>query len=241
MPESRCSSTPFAVISALTLRRLLIWVFFSLPRMMYSALCMRSCLNRLPSTDIDSPIRPSFVHLSLSYFNIVLPSFPLSPWTCASETFFLRARQTKAQILRETKSPLLVGKALAEMQDRRQRAVAWARKDNEVEERRKHELERSTSEEMKPGSNVRSTGTTPPTTIISHKAPPAITDVPLLGLSILGNLDAFYNHESFGPISLESLTNGCRQRAGASLLFGTYSPCLSSAIRSKQKKEDACS
>ena len=42
----------------------------------------------------------------------------------------------------------------------------------------------------------------------------------LIGLSLLGNLDATYKHSSFGDIHLHTLTTGSRQRAGAMLLFG---------------------
>ncbi|EIW66292.1 hypothetical protein TREMEDRAFT_35234 [Tremella mesenterica DSM 1558] len=41
----------------------------------------------------------------------------------------------------------------------------------------------------------------------------------LMGLSMLGNLDTMYKHQSFPSIHLESLTTGSRQRSGGLLLF----------------------
>lgn len=42
----------------------------------------------------------------------------------------------------------------------------------------------------------------------------------LLGLSLLGNLDGVFKHESYSRVTLHSITNGSRQRPGAMLLFG---------------------
>jgi hypothetical protein len=227
---------------------------FPLFRMMYSALCMRSSLAPLPSTALYPLVQPSFFHLALGYFNIVLPSFPISSSAPASKTFFLRAKQTKAQILRAIKSKLLIGKALAEMEERRERAVGWARKDDEAEERTKIELESVSIKTIAPTTPPRRTNeiplptppsspdfktfsfsraqtaaaSTPPSSPLKSITVPTskptlstITNGPFIGLSILGNLDAIYNHASFGPISLDGLTTGSRQRSGASLLFGT--------------------
>lgn len=48
---------------------------------------------------------------------------------------------------------------------------------------------------------------------------PAKQNVPLLGVSMLGNLDGVYKHPLYSSIHLEQLTTGSRQRRGASLVF----------------------
>lgn len=53
----------------------------------------------------------------------------------------------------------------------------------------------------------------------STKAEQAAPSTALMGLSLLGNLDATYKHATYGSIKLHSLTTGSRQRAGAMLLF----------------------
>lgn len=52
----------------------------------------------------------------------------------------------------------------------------------------------------------------------THAQPPK-QNVPLLGVSMLGNLDGVYKHPSYPSIRLEQLTTGSRQRRGASLVF----------------------
>ena len=54
----------------------------------------------------------------------------------------------------------------------------------------------------------------------SAPAAPAATNTPLMGLSLLGNLDFLYAHASYPSLSLSKLTTGSRQRPGAILLFG---------------------
>lgn len=65
---------------------------------------------------------------------------------------------------------------------------------------------------------------TPPTpsaaTATAVVPTPAPTNTPLMGLSLLGNLDALYAHASYPSLQLEKLTTGSRQRPGAILLFG---------------------
>ena len=51
-------------------------------------------------------------------------------------------------------------------------------------------------------------------------AKPSTKNVPLLGLSLLGNLDAIYRPgQAYPVVQLQRLTTGSRQRSGAALLF----------------------
>jgi|ERR1700722_3415709 len=49
---------------------------------------------------------------------------------------------------------------------------------------------------------------------------PATLSRVLIGLSLLGNLDVIYKHDTFRAIELHSVTNGDRQRSGGILMFG---------------------
>lgn len=225
---------------------------------MYSALSLRSSMAPLPVS--TSPIEPSFFHLSLGYFNIVLPSFRFtpssSPSASSTRTFFARARATKAQTLKAIKSKLLVGKSMVEMEERATRAVRWAIMDDAAAATvtaaktpsqvsppmtpRKRQHEDIDATPLKAAGAMIGLGIsllTPPSSppvplstldqssaqqpsLPSIPAPKPVANGPLIGLSILGNLDQVYAHDKFGPISLEGLTTGSRQRSGASLLFG---------------------
>lgn len=168
-------------------------------RMLYSALSLRSSLNALPS----KPPLPSYFHLALGYYNIVMPSF-IPPSSSPSQIFWYRAHKVKQQTLAAVKSRFLIGKSLTEMQERLERAVEWAIIDDVASS-----LSISKQRSVKP---------TPTTTTQVLKA--KVSDAPLLGISILGNLDMIYSHEVYVPfISLESITTGSRQRRGGVLLF----------------------
>ncbi|KAF8591917.1 hypothetical protein K439DRAFT_1643902 [Ramaria rubella] len=55
------------------------------------------------------------------------------------------------------------------------------------------------------------------TPTLARTPPPSAA---LLGLSLLGNLDATYKHATYPRVVLHTLTTGSRQRVGAMLLFG---------------------
>jgi hypothetical protein len=230
---------------------------------------LRHFLPPLPSL---SPASPSFFHLALAYYTVTLPCLPIRD----AATFWLRAREAKRQTLVAAKSKLVVGKALVEARERRNRAVEWAIKDDEAEKKEKSKKQQgsgglvglglnlagtmdrqatilslppkeefnalpggfvapftppqSPSESLhnlissttsSPASTTQSTPTFPAPSVPPTK-PTTPTNAPLLGLSLLGNLDAIYSHASYHPptLSLSTLTTGSRQRSGASLLFG---------------------
>ena len=66
---------------------------------------------------------------------------------------------------------------------------------------------------------LRAEEATPMPTPTLHNSAPAVSQKALMGVSMLGNLDAMYKHAAFPEIKLRSLTTGSRQRPGGLLLF----------------------
>ncbi|KAF9518212.1 hypothetical protein BS47DRAFT_1371086 [Hydnum rufescens UP504] len=169
----------------------------SVPMMMYSALNMRPYLDPpLPLSHLPS----SYWFLSVGYFNIVLPSF-IPSTAPASSTFWHRARSVKAQGGKYMKSPMLVSRNQEMAKVRGRRARMFAKEDDE---------------EMKAASEPK---TPVPITMSLPLKKPAPSSA-LIGLSLLGNLDATYQHAAFPALELHTLTTGSRQRQGGMLLFG---------------------
>ncbi|KAI0309592.1 hypothetical protein OF83DRAFT_1071827 [Amylostereum chailletii] len=165
-----------------------------LPMMMYAAMNIRPCL-------VPRPLNDSYWFLAVGYFNVVLPSF--IPSTCdVSKTLWLRARSSKEQILRAAKTPLISSRNREMSLKRGQQARTWAREDDAKE-----------AGTWLPPPQPTKTDSSP----VSSPPPPSAA---LLGLSMLGNLDAVYKHASFPGIKLHTLTTGSRQRHGGMLLFG---------------------
>lgn len=115
-----------------------------------------------------------------------------------AKTFWHRARSAKTQSTHAAKSPMVVSRSQEMAKERGKRARMWAEEDDEKE-----------------------MGTWKPS-----PAPPAVkpsSSVPstaLIGLSLLGNLDGVYKHNTFPDCQLHTLTTGSRQRHGGMLLFG---------------------
>lgn len=181
--------------------------------MFYSALNLRPSLSPISASSSES-----YFHLSLGYYTISLPSFrPSSP-----SAFWQRCTSVKDQTAKATKSAFLVGKALVEMTERKERAVKWAVIDDEADRRRREEEDLA-------GLGI--IGWKPPVVQVVQRGkpstpPPGYTsspppsNAPLMGLSLLGNLDYTYSHASYPSLCLTDLTTGSRQRNGAILLFG---------------------
>ena len=141
------------------------------------------------------PTRDSYWFLAVGYFNVILPNFlPASE----APAFWARARSAKEQSVRAAKSPLLISRTRRTAVERAQRARVWAKEDDEKE---------------------RGTFVPPPATGKSQPKPRAPSTA-LMGLSLLGNLDAMYKHANFPEVELHTLTTGSRQRPGSLLLFG---------------------
>ena len=104
------------------------------PCLIYSALNLRPNMIKSPSVVAE----PSFFHLAVGYFNIVLPTVIPSDLT-TSELFWHRARSTKSQTIRAVRSDFVVARSREGNLIRRERAVKWAKVDDE-EERKKHQV-----------------------------------------------------------------------------------------------------
>jgi len=97
--------------------------------LIYSALNLRP--NMLPAAEPTS-----YFHLAVGYFNIVLPSLIPAELSTA-ELFWHRARTTKAQTVKAVKSQFVVARSRETNRLRRDRAVKWARIDDEEEAKAK--------------------------------------------------------------------------------------------------------
>ncbi|WWC92334.1 uncharacterized protein L201_007288 [Kwoniella dendrophila CBS 6074] len=200
------------------------------PCLIYSALNLRP--NMLPSSSSSSSKAESFFHLAVGYFNIVLPTLIPSSISL-SELFWHRARMTKQQTIKAVKSPFVVARSRNTSIIRKERAVKWAKIDDEEEEKLKNNnagLGLGLAVDL-PQSEIKSqarTATTPQvlqlptpetTPIIQAPKERQVSQRALMGLSMLGNLDGMYKHSEFPSIELNSLTTGSRQRNGGLLLF----------------------
>lgn len=161
--------------------------------MMYSALNMRPHMK--PPKPPASP-EPSFFHLAVGYFNVVLPSYTLSPSLTATDVVWLRAAKTRKQTGAVAKSPLAPALFRATASTRAARARHWARVDDAAA-----------------GKHVKDN--------LQEVMAPAPAGKALMGVSMLGNLDGMYKHATFPAVKMYSLTTGSRQRPGGLLLF-TY-------------------
>ncbi|KAL0573471.1 hypothetical protein V5O48_008479 [Marasmius crinis-equi] len=129
--------------------------------------------------------------VALSYYNVVLPAY-LPP---TSSVFWLRAQTVKSQTRKIVQSPFLPARALDMA---RTRAARVQGKPN------------PTAVAL-PGPQLASlTGTLP------QPAPPSAC---LIGLSLIGNLDATYARSSYPSITLHTVTTASRQKAGGLLLL----------------------
>jgi hypothetical protein len=142
------------------------------------------------------PTNGSYWFLSVGYFNVVLPNF--IPTACdVSKTFWLRARKAKEQCSQVAGSPLFVPRTREMAVKRGKQARLWAKEDDDKE-----------------------AGVWVPLPPTSDNAPPnRPPSIALLGISLLGNLDAVYKHANFPEFKLHTLTTGSRQRHGAMLMF----------------------
>lgn len=163
--------------------------------MMYSALNMR------PNLRVDARLHDSYWFLAIGYFNVVLPAF--WPATAnASRVFWHRASAARAQSVAAVHGPMSVSRCTLMASERGARARAWAKDDDD-----------------------RLAGVARPRqAVVPAHTParlrPAAPSTALMGLSLLGNLDAIYVHTRFRAIRCHSLTTGSRQRVGGVLLFG---------------------
>ncbi|KAG2022925.1 hypothetical protein CC2G_000639 [Coprinopsis cinerea AmutBmut pab1-1] len=160
------------------------------PMMMYSALNLRPYLRA------NENLKSSYWFLAIGYFNVVLPSFLPREGPGEAAIFWHRARSVKLQTSKAAKSPMLASRSQAMAKERGLRSRIWGMQDDGVE-----------CKLSMPNPKLFENDTPAPS-----KA--------LIGLSLLGNLDGTYKHQSFSPVTLHTLTTGSRQRQGGMLLFG---------------------
>ncbi|KZO95708.1 hypothetical protein CALVIDRAFT_482401 [Calocera viscosa TUFC12733] len=163
-----------------------------LPTMMYAAANLRPNFPPLPE---------SHFYLAVTYFNIILPSFVPRTLSTA-QVLWMRSQSVKRQMASVVGSKMFVSRARLMATQRAEQAKRWAAEDD-----------------------ARAAGTwiaPPPAPAASADGPaqqPKVPSQALLGLSMLGNLDAVYAHASYPRLALHGLTTGSRQRGGAMLLF----------------------
>ncbi|KAF9011776.1 hypothetical protein BDQ17DRAFT_1233401 [Cyathus striatus] len=150
---------------------------FKDPVMMYTAINLRPHLA--------SHIASTYWFLSLTYFNVVLPSF----LPADARVFWNRVKSAKAQTRRTIQSQFLVSRSLHMANIRVSRAQG-----NPIP--------------VEPDVVI-----TPPVSL-----PPAPSKA-LLGLSLIGNLDATYVRSAYPSFQLETVTTASRQKPSSLLLL----------------------
>lgn len=181
-----------------------------LPMLLYSAMSIRS---QLKSGQADRQTQKDHYKLAISYYNVILPSF-LPSTASISETFWARCHAIKAQTSSAVKSPFLKYRAILTALERETRSIGFAQED---------ERKNAKANLIGLGLEIPKLVLKPSAAIEVKEAPKevskAVPNKALMGVSMLGNLDAVYAHKTYQGIELESLTTGSRQRPGALLLF----------------------
>ena len=160
--------------------------------MMYSALNMR------PYLMADKCLNDSYWFIAIGYFNVILPTF-LPQLGNITSTFWHRARSAKAQSIKAVKTPMAISRCRQMARERRARARDWAREDDD---------------------KLAGSFKKPIVTSADNQDKEKVPSSALMGLSLLGNLDATYKHTTFPEIELHTLIGGSRQRPGGMLLYG---------------------
>lgn len=171
-----------------------------LPMMIYTAVNLRPYLG-------TAPVSASHAFTALGYLNIILPTFvPKSEKSSTTPrrdeevaAFWHRARSTKAQKKKNVMSELLFGRTQAIFRERGRRAKAWAREDDGFVSRLP-------------------APPTPPTPSSSTSLPPA-PSAALLGLTLLGSLDAIFVPSSYPLIRIKRVICDTRKNKGGMLAF----------------------
>ncbi|GAA5896360.1 uncharacterized protein JCM6883_006879 [Sporobolomyces salmoneus] len=190
-----------------------------LPTNLYSALNIRGILEKAEKGD--------WYHLAIGYYNIILPSF--YPSSIPVSTYFWhQAASVKKQTSKVVKSSFLKSRTTLMAFEREKRSIGFEKADElkRVEEGIKglgitadgedeaelERMRRAAEESVAAKEKERKK---------QEEAKPKVPNVSLMGLSMLGNLDAIYKHSTYAErgIELHTLTTGSRQRPGALLLF----------------------
>jgi len=159
---------------------------------------MYSALNMRPYLMADKRLNDSYWFIAIGYFNVILPTF-LPRSSEITSTFWHRARSAKLQSIKAVKTPMAISRCREMARERGARARVWAQEDDHKQV----------------GTFKR-----PTVVAVDNQVKETVPSSALMGLSLLGNLDATYQHATFPEIQLHTLTTGSRQRPGGMLLFG---------------------
>ena len=160
---------------------------------------MNSPVNMRPYLMADKRLNDSYWFTAVGFFNIILPTFLPQSGDIAG-TFWHRARSAKSQSMKAVKNPMAISRCRKMARERVARIRAGAREDD-------HKLAGTSNKSMVVAAD-------------NNQAKEKVPSNALMGLSLLGNLDAIYKHSTFQEIELHTLATGSRQRSGGMLLFG---------------------
>lgn len=179
--------------------------------MIYSAMSLRPYLSPRAS------LQDSYHFLSIGYFNVVLPAF--FPKSGDKEevrrTFWHRAKMAKDQSMRVGKSPLLVSRQNEMARQRVLRARQWA----EADDRAATTLSPPPTPLTQPTVLSNETTKSVASRLLQLQQPPknktpVTPSTCLVGVSVLGNLDALYQTKEYPSIKLHTMSGAPRQRSG---------------------------
>ncbi|KAF9506747.1 hypothetical protein BS47DRAFT_1333650 [Hydnum rufescens UP504] len=184
----------------------------TLPVMMYTAVNLR------PYSSNERVALPgSYFFLSLTYFNVVLPSFLPSASSLAS-TFWHRSRSVRAQQKKYLKSPMLIGRTQTMNLERGARSRVWAKEDDDI-------LAGVSTTPSPPAVAVapKPDPTLTPAAPAAASAPPWSLPPPptmaLVGLTLLGDLDDIYPAAAYPDFEFGRIASFTRKTKGKMLLL----------------------
>jgi hypothetical protein len=146
----------------------------------------------------DKRLNDSYWFTAVGFFNIILPTF-LPQSGDITGTFWHRAQSAKSQMMKAVKNPMAISRCRKMARERGARIRAGAQEDD-------HKLAGTFNKPMVVAA-------------VDNQAKDKVPSNALMGLSLLGNLDAIYKHSIFQEIELHTLTAGSRQRSGGMLLL----------------------
>lgn len=172
------------------------------PMMMYTAVSLRPFFQKPLSHE-------SFLFLSVSYFNIILPSFIPSTSSPAS-IFWNRARWVRRQGESYIRSPLLPLRVQNMSRERGARAKRFAKEDDDALLALRNPSNPAAPPNPTPAKLL------PIPTPEQQRKPPSVA---LLGLSQMNNFDDIYVSAAYPAIDVSFVAGHTRKSPGGMLLF----------------------
>lgn len=189
--------------------------------MLYSAINVRFETQRLANATEPLPglTSSSFFFVSIGYFNIVLPPFPLEGNMAVS--FWLQSQLAMQQANDFIKHPHFSSRNREMAKKRAGQARLLAKKDDEktMNKWQRPKNHCSTTAGAQPLNTQVDMGGSMSSVASLPASPPPAPSQALLGLSLIGNLDRFYQRSDYPKINPHTLLVGVRQRAGGVLLI----------------------